>query len=45
MACNCNKGAKKVAPIKNVKKDSVSGINTNGRAASSVRRVIKRPSR
>lgn len=45
MGCGCSSGAKKVQPVKITKKTVETGVNTNGRAASSVRRIIKRPSR
>lgn len=44
MGCGCNKGAKKVAPIKITKKP-ISNNSSSARTTSSVRRIIKRPAR
>lgn len=46
MGCNCNKGAKKVAPIKkSVNEEIITSSNNKVRVANSVRRIIKKPLR
>lgn len=46
MGCGCNKGERKVSPMKNIQKRTVvSGSNNSARVASAVRRIIKKPAR